>query len=297
MVSEKKHIIERAQASERGVFLEARIWSLEEKDKEALSGAGLLEVELHNLMLYPIEYEVEAKGENIRWETQPNTNIRMSHVQSGSSVQFLQIFEVESELSQPHLIRILTNAKWPNRSRSIQNEVSLLFKTSAVSKLIYREDNFEQICSVIASDFEAANLELIEYYAKHPEDLSNMSWRRFEELIGDIFRNLSCRVELGTGRNDGGVDLRIFQRDDIGEILTLVQIKKYDPKRPIDLQPVAALSAIVDQENAQRGLFITTSRYLPVAKRFAEKEARRLVLADSGDVSKWCNEVIARLRR
>lgn len=91
------------------------------------------------------------------------------------------------------------------------------------------------------------------------------------------------------------LDLRIYQKDEIGEIVTLVQAKKYDPKRPVDLQPVAALSAIVDLENAQRGLFVTTSRFLPVAKRFAAKEARRIVLAEPNDIAAWCNKVAKKL--
>ncbi|MDB5283574.1 MAG: hypothetical protein JWO06_2649, partial [Bacteroidota bacterium] len=59
---------------------------------------------------------------------------------------------------------------------------------------------------------------------------------------------------------------------------------------PVKLESVAALQAIVDVEKANRGLFITTSRYLPQAKKFAARHQRRLKLADTTDLKNWCDK-------
>jgi hypothetical protein len=295
-----KHCLNRATTVEHGVTLRAGVWSADE-DKHAVSGVGIIEVEIRNLRVYPVqssvtvEATVEAKGEDVRWETQPSTNRRMLVIDSDEIIKFSQPFEVEANVFQEHRIWVLVSLWRVHDSTQQELSVSLPFNTSAISRLLFRINQFEEVCSTIAPDFEIANLELIEYCAKHPEHIHELHWRRGEELLASIFKNLGYRVELGPGQKDGGVDLRIFLRDDIGELLTLVQMKRYAPKRPIALEPVAALSAIVDQQNAHRGLFVTTSRYLPVAKRFAEKQGHRLVLANSSDMAKWCKEVTARL--
>jgi restriction endonuclease Mrr len=47
----------------------------------------------------------------------------------------------------------------------------------------------------------------------------------------------------------------------------VVQVKKYNESLPIRFDAVAALSMIVEEEKANRGLFITTSRYLQQGKK------------------------------
>jgi restriction system protein len=129
---------------------------------------------------------------------------------------------------------------------------------------------------------------VFEYFSKYPDKLHSLSFRQYEILISEIFINQGYRSELGKGTNDGGVDIRLYQKDEIDQIVTLVQVKKYSPKRPIHLEAVSSLTAIVNQENANRGLFVTTSRYLPGVRKFAEREGSRLTLADSKDVVIWC---------
>jgi restriction system protein len=127
---------------------------------------------------------------------------------------------------------------------------------------------FKWIYGIVVLDYASINAELFEQIAKSPEFLNIIGWREFEVLLDAIFRNHGYRTELGPGRADGGVDLRLYQHDIIGEIVTLVQARRY-AKRPVHLEAVAALAAHADFENANRALFVTTSRYLPSAQRFA----------------------------
>jgi DNA-directed RNA polymerase subunit RPC12/RpoP len=161
-----------------------------------------------------------------------------------------------------------------------------------IGQLIYENPKIISVCKLIKKDYKFINQELFEYFAQHPESLYELRPREFEELLDSIFKNQGYQTEIGPGCSDGGVDLRLFRKDSIGEILTLVQAKRYKPEIPIRLEPVAALSALVDIENANRGLFVTTSRYLPIAQRFAELKSRRLVLATSEDVARWCAQII-----
>ena len=149
--------------------------------------------------------------------------------------------------------------------------------------------HWKWICSLVQPDFADVYEELYAHFARRPEDLYRLSWREFEILLSRIFQTQGFIIELGPGQNDGGVDIRLMQRDPIGDILTLVQAKKYAPKNKIGLEAVAALSGIAGVEKANKSIFVTTSSYLPVAKRFAARTSGALDLRTSTDVAEWCN--------
>lgn len=118
--------------------------------------------------------------------------------------------------------------------------------------------------------------------------MRNLKWREFETLIFRIFQSQGFTCELGPGSNDGGIDVRMLQRDPLGDILTLVQVKKYAAGRKIDQSAVAALHGVADVETAQRSIFVTTSEYLPSARKFAGRTSIPMTLATSRDVRDWC---------
>lgn len=74
-----------------------------------------------------------------------------------------------------------------------------------------------------------------------------------------------------------------------GELVILVQVKKY--KRPIDLEKVASLSGVVHDKDADKAIFVTTSRYLPSARKFAERQARPIELVVGKEVALWCGVI------
>ncbi|HOY79680.1 MAG TPA: restriction endonuclease [Casimicrobium sp.] len=148
--------------------------------------------------------------------------------------------------------------------------------------------NWEWVCSLVQADFADVYEELYSHFARRPDDLHRLSWREFEILLARTFQAQGFMTELGPGRGDGGVDIRLLQRDPIGDILTLVQAKKYAPKNKIGLEAVAALSGIAGVERAQRSLFVTTSSYQPAAKKFAARTSGALQLYTSSDVAEWC---------
>jgi Restriction endonuclease len=173
------------------------------------------------------------------------------------------------------------------------DHVTIVFspRDDALSEQYQRYFDFRWICKLVTPDFAGIYQELFDHFAKHPEDLHHLESRGFEYLLESIFRNHGYRTEIGPGWSDGGIDIRLYQSDAIGEIVTLVQAKRYKQKRAIRLEAVAALKALVDDEKANRGLFVTTSGFLPSTQKFAQRQNRRIELASSADVSKWCKEV------
>jgi hypothetical protein len=173
-----------------------------------------------------------------------------------------------------------------------------------VTMAIYAEDaalssafaayfHWEWVCSLIKEDTADVYQELYDHFVRRPEDLNRLHWRDFEVLLFRIFQNQGFEPELGPGRGDDGVDLRLWQRDPIGDILTLVQAKRYAIGNKIDLTQVAALYGISVIESADKALFVTTSSYAPVAHRFAARTLGSLELAERHNIVKWCARATA----
>lgn len=173
-------------------------------------------------------------------------------------------------------------------------------RNDVVSAYIYPEDdnplfrpfvdyaNWQWVCGLVQQDIADVHEELYSHFARRPDDLHRLNWREFEILLFRIFQNQGFTCELGPGSNDGGIDVRVLQRDPLGDMLTLVQAKRYSPKNKIDLSAVAALHGVADVENAQKSIFVTTSDYLPSARKFANRTDIPMTLATSNDVRDWC---------
>jgi len=154
---------------------------------------------------------------------------------------------------------------------------------------------WQWICDLVQPDFSDLYEEVYAWVHKYPDSLHHLTPRQFEILLDGIFRNNGYRTQLGSGQGDGGIDLRLYSNDVIGEAVTLVQAKRY--AHPIRLEAVQALSANVEDERANKGLFVTTSRYLPGVKRFAARQNKRLQLATSEDVSLWSSSAAEKIIR
>ncbi|MEH2052408.1 restriction endonuclease [Nostoc sp.] len=157
---------------------------------------------------------------------------------------------------------------------------------------------WQWICDLVKPDFSDLYEEVYAWFCKHPDALYNLEPRQFEILLDGIFRNNGYKTQLGSGQADGGVDIRLYLTNEvIGEVVTLVQAKRYAARNSIKLEAVQALSANVEDERANKGLFVTTSRYLPCVQKFAARQNRRLQLATSEDVRLWSSDAAERIIR
>ncbi len=144
------------------------------------------------------------------------------------------------------------------------------------------------ICSLIQPDFDILNHDLYAYFSEHQERLSDLHWRDFEKLVAGLMESQGYDVDIGPGTNDGGVDIRLLQRDPLGDILTLVQVKRYGPSRKVRLEAVQALHGAAVAEGANESMFVTTSNYYPSARRFAGRSNVPMELHASREVQEWC---------
>ncbi|MEU9381532.1 restriction endonuclease [Streptomyces sp. NPDC048279] len=122
--------------------------------------------------------------------------------------------------------------------------------------------------SVTASYGRFFDQRFITYLAGRYEDLAAMHWRKFEALVAEYFHRAGFEVELGPGRNDNGVDIRIWEAGATGAEcqppLMIVQCKR--ERRKISKVVVKALAADVAWEKARTGLLVATVDWSPGAR-------------------------------
>jgi len=73
----------------------------------------------------------------------------------------------------------------------------------------------------------------VNFLAANFESIDKINWRQFEGLAGEYFARAGFAVELGPGRGDGGVDIRLWPSEDGAEGkpgAVLVQCKRQKAK-------------------------------------------------------------------
>jgi len=167
--------------------------------------------------------------------------------------------------------------------------VSFCYLDQEYDKYCLESSEWEWLCNLIEESYYELHEEIYTTF-KENSKIQNLSPRQFEQLLDVIFKNQGYRTELGPGQNDGGIDLKLYHKDDIGDIITYVQAKRYAPKNPIRLEAVQALYGVVKAKNANKGIFVTSSRYLPGVRKFQKLISSELILKDNSDLIKWCND-------
>jgi restriction system protein len=123
--------------------------------------------------------------------------------------------------------------------------------------------------------------------------LSEMPWRHFEEMIGNLLEAEGWRVEVTQPSRDGGIDV-VSVKDDplLGSVKALWQAKRYGPKRIVRLSEVRELSAVVEAERATKGVIVTTSRLTKDAIDWIRRDTYRLDYKDAKKVESWVRTVL-----
>lgn len=105
------------------------------------------------------------------------------------------------------------------------------------------------------------------------DSIRSISWREFEELVGEAYRRKGFRVtETGGGGADGGADLVLRKN---GEHL-LVQCKNWRTNK-VGVKVVRELFGVVSAEGASGGIVICSGTFTHEAKDFARRKPLELI--------------------
>lgn len=141
------------------------------------------------------------------------------------------------------------------------------------------------------------NEELVKHLAANPQALHSLDPRRFEELVGELFRDLGYEVILTPRSRDGGVDIRAIHKSSVGTLLYLVECKRYGPQQPVGVEIVRSLYGVAAAERATCGVLATTSYFTKGAKEFAKTLQYQLSLRDYSDLMVWLKQYPTANRR
>lgn len=127
----------------------------------------------------------------------------------------------------------------------------------------------------------------IDYLSNNLDDIGKMNWRKFEGLTGEFFKKNGYEVELGKGRNDGGVDIRVWKDKEDKENPPLILIQCKRQKDKVESEIVKALWADVYEEKAVSGLIVTSSKMSKGAKHIRKARAYNVGFAEKDTLIKW----------
>jgi HJR/Mrr/RecB family endonuclease/DNA-directed RNA polymerase subunit RPC12/RpoP len=126
----------------------------------------------------------------------------------------------------------------------------------------------------------------IEFYKKYPEELKLIDRRKFEELVAELFDGFGYEVELTKQTRDGGKDIIAVRRAEV-KVKYLIECKRPDPGGYVGVGPVRELLGVKNDENATKGLLVTTAYFSKDAKLFFERHSWVLEAKEFTDLQEW----------
>ena len=127
----------------------------------------------------------------------------------------------------------------------------------------------------------------LDYLNQNFDAIDTINWRKFEGLTGEFFSRLGFHVKAGPGRNDGGIDLRVWREDgdDSAPPAILVQCKR--EKKKVSKVVVKALYADIIDERAESGLIVTSTTLSPGAEKVCRARAYPIQQANRETLREW----------
>ena len=127
----------------------------------------------------------------------------------------------------------------------------------------------------------------INYLGSQPERLRDIHWRQFEGLTAEWFQREGYQVDLGPGRNDGSIDLRMWNADAEPGAPPAIIVQCKRQSRKVERVVVKALYADMLYQQAATGMIVTTSDISPGAASDISARAYPITTANNTQVHAW----------
>jgi hypothetical protein len=155
-----------------------------------------------------------------------------------------------------------------------------LYRNSFVIEELKRPTIIVEQTPEIITDLRFVNQRLLDRIGRRPEAVRQLTPRQFEELVAELYQERGYEVKLTQQTRDGGKDLIIMNRSDIGNFMIYAECKHYSPDRPVGVGVVSELHGRIDLDRATAGMIVTSSYFSPDAKAFQSKIEHQMSLID-----------------
>lgn len=124
--------------------------------------------------------------------------------------------------------------------------------------------------------------------------LKSLEWKRYEEVCKEFLRlKYNCNAEVTNTGADGGIDIKLNFKN--GKLLGIAQCKAWN-KDKIGVNLIRELYGVMASENAEHGMFFTTSTYSNEALEFKKNNNKKVILYDSENLIRLINEMEEKTR-
>lgn len=134
----------------------------------------------------------------------------------------------------------------------------------------------------------------MESLARFPHRMYDLTPRQFEEVIAELYQKCGYTVELTKQTRDGGKDIYLAHKNDIGTFLYLVQCKKYSKDHPVGVSVLREIYGVQTSEpqKPSGSIIATTSHFTRDAHNFiAERQLEyQMYLHDFDFISRLLRE-------
>ncbi len=133
---------------------------------------------------------------------------------------------------------------------------------------------------------------------EHPQELYlRLKYDEFEWLISELFKAMKYETLLTKKSHDKGIDI-IASKNSLGhKEKVLIQCKRYSKKITVrevrELNGVVASNYSLKDEQATKGILVTSALFTKTARKEAEKN-HRIELIDNKELSKLLNRYLGR---
>ncbi len=105
--------------------------------------------------------------------------------------------------------------------------------------------------------------------------LSELEWKRFEEVVAAYSRELGYEAKTTRVGADGGVDVQLFQNGNQQPVM-VIQCKAWDAYK-VGIKPLRELYGVMAADKVANGAFFTTGEFTSEAEEFARDKNLDLV--------------------
>lgn len=141
------------------------------------------------------------------------------------------------------------------------------------------------------NSLEFLDQKFIDYLAVNGTEIEKIHWRNFERLCAEYFRRNGYKVILGSGRNDGGIDIRAFSNEKTSLPSIVIQCKRCNSENKVSIETVKAFYTDVYCENAEQGLIATSSYIAPGGKKIVDARKYNISFAEKEKVETWARNM------
>lgn len=137
------------------------------------------------------------------------------------------------------------------------------------------------------NDLKDINFELKYQLSKMPNLVYDLTSRKFEELICDIFKDMGYLTEITRVTRDGGKDIIAYMEKGDCKEITFIECKKYHQDYKVGVKVIRELYGVQSLEQVDYSIVVTTSSFTSDAKNFASMTEGKMKLYDFTELSKW----------